>query len=164
MTTNKLNLKSLQSTLQLKGLMNILKLVLSFQLVLGLSSCSDFLNTSPMAITPETYFQNKAQVQSFLISVYAPLQDASIYGDNYVSKITAEDLGYYQRVAPVSSVICGSTNVSDPTLLSLWRSLYDGINRANMLLENIDTAMPASSDSVAREQYRSEARFLRAYL
>ncbi len=142
----------------------IIKIVLSLQFVLSLSSCSDFLNTTPMAITPETYFQDKAQVQSFLISVYAPLADAGFYGNNYSnSAITAEDLGYYQRVAPVSAVICGSTNVSDFTLSYLWRLLYDGINRSNMLLENIDRAMPASSDSLAREQYRSEARFLRAF-
>lgn len=163
MRNNSINLKRVLANDLKKVSENIFKYFMFLQLIISIGSCSDFLNTTPMAVTPDTYFQNKSQVQSFLISVYAPLMDASFYGDIYPSRITAEDLGYYQRVSPVLSVVCGSTNISDPALQSLWRTLYDGINRANMMLENIDRAMPGSADSTAREQYRAETRFLRAF-
>ena len=163
MITHIINSRSIQSPLSGKWQLNFIKILLSLQLVLCLSSCSDFLNTTPTTITKDNYFHDKSQVQSFLISVYSPLMTESFYGDAYLTKITADDLGYYNRAAPAMSVACVSTSISDPSLKSLWRTLYDGINRANMLLENIDRAIPASTDSAAREQYRSEARILRAF-
>jgi starch-binding outer membrane protein, SusD/RagB family len=139
------------------------KILLTLQLIFCFVSCSDFLDTTPTSVTPETYFNNKEEVKSFLTSVYAPLMAESFYGGDYAWKIAAEDLGYYARTAATGSVVSGSTNISDGALQSTWRILYDGINRANMMLENIDRAIPAAADSVVREQYRSETRFLRAF-
>lgn len=137
----------------------MLVLLLGFNFV----SCNNFLETSLTTVTPETYFQNKDQVKSFLISVHSPLMTEILYGSKYEWAIAAEDLGYYPRTSTYNSVVCAATSVSDPNLQSLWRILYDGINRSNLLLENIDRAIPAASDSTVREQYRSEARFLRAF-
>ncbi len=139
------------------------KIYLTVQLAFCLTSCSDFLNTTLLSVTPETYFSNKDGVKSFLISVYAPLMDAYFYGDYYQTRVAGEDLGFYYRSTATPSVVCGLTSVSDPTLQNLWRCLYDGINRSNMLLENIDHAMPDSVDATLREQYRAETRFMRAF-
>jgi len=133
------------------------------QLAFTVVSCNNFLDTTPTTVTPETYFQNKEQVKSFLISVYSPLMMEVLYGSKYEWAIAAEDLGYYPRTSTYNSVVCAATSVSDPNLQSLWRLLYDGINRSNLLLENIDRAIPSAADSTLREQYRSEARFLRAF-
>ena len=140
----------------------IIKIIMVLLLAFNFVSCN-FLETTPTTVTPETYFQNKDQVKSFLISVYSPLMIDPFYCSEYAWRVAAEDLGYYPRTAALNSVVCASTSVSDPTLQSIWRLLYDGINRSNMLLENIDRAIPAASDSTVREQYRSEARFLRAF-
>jgi hypothetical protein len=141
----------------------ILQKILILHIVIGFVSCSDFLETTPTSVTPETYFKNKEEVKSFLISVYAPLIAETFYGGDYAWQIAAEDLGYYSRTSATGSVVSGSTSISDVALQNTWRILYDGINRANMMLENIDRAIPAVADSAVREQYKSEARFLRAF-
>lgn len=141
----------------------IIQKILILNIVIGFVSCADFLETTPTSVTPENYFKNKEEVKSFLISVYAPLLSESFYGGEYSWKVAAEDLGHYSRHSATGWVVTGSTSISDGTLQNVWRILYDGINRANMLLENIDRAIPATTDSVIREQYRSETRFLRAF-
>jgi len=51
-------------------------------------------------------------------------------------------------------------NPSDTKLTEAWVAFYNGINRANMLLENIDKA---NMDPAKKEAARGEALFLRAY-
>jgi hypothetical protein len=58
-------------------------------------------------------------------------------------------------------LICNNANTSDPAVAALWYTLYSGINRANIFLENID-AVPDMNDDT-RKQYKAEARFLRAF-
>lgn len=126
------------------------------------SSCSDFLEKTPHTLTPETYFNSESELQLFLTGVYSPLMQEHFYGSNYpVANAGGDDLSFYQRSTPLNGIICNNANNSNAQITTFWRVLYDGINRANMLLENADKNpdIPVAS----RNRIKAEALFLRSF-
>lgn len=125
-------------------------------------SCSDFLDKTPHTLTPETYFNTESELQLFLTGVYSPLMQEKFYGTDYpLANAGGDDLSFYQRSSPVSGMICNNVNSSNTAIATFWRLLYDGINRANMLLENADknSTIPLAT----RDRVKAEALFLRSF-
>lgn len=138
-------------------------IIISLLVGLNLTSC-DFLEKDPTYTTPENYFKNEADAASWLTGTYAILGQSPFYGNEYLYLIGGDDLGHYggaNRGPNKSGLICNNANTSDPAVAALWYTLYAGINRANIFLENID-AVPDMNDET-RKQYKAEARFLRAF-
>lgn len=135
-------------------------------LILGafVSSC-DFLEKEPTKLTPEVYFNTSAEAESFLTGVYAILGQETFYGNNYLHLAGGDDMQHYggasTRAPMDKGLICANAVSSDPLVTGLWYTLYSGINRANMFLENIDRV--PDMDEKLKAQLTSEARFLRAY-
>ena len=127
------------------------------------SSCS-FLDKEPYKITPETYFQDEEQANTYLTGIYAIIGQSSFYGGDYMLLAGGDDLTCYAgstgRVS-TSGLICNLATTSDPAVTALWFTLYNGIERANYFIEQIDQMTNISN--AARAQYKSEARFLRAF-
>lgn len=128
-----------------------------------MASC-DFLEKEPYKITPENYFQNETEVSNFLTGIYANLSQTSFYGNDYMVLAGGDDLEFYGgstgRISN-TGLICNNTTTSDAAVTQFWADLYSGIERANMLLEHIDNVPSMSAEKTA--QYKSEARFLRAF-
>jgi hypothetical protein len=142
----------------MKTLKNI---VLSGLMLVSLSSCN-FLDKEPHTLTIETYFNTANELQTFLTGVYSPIMNEVFYGNWYPLYDTGgDDLTFYQRSSPATCMMCANTNSSDMYLTQLWRILYDGINRANILLENADRN--SSIDAATRNQVKAEALFLRSF-
>ena len=145
--------------------MKILKYTI-FTLAFGLTAAScNFLEKEPTKLTPEVYFNNATEAQSFLTGIYAILGQGSFYGESYLHLSGGDDLSNYggasTRAPMDKGLICANAVSSDPLVTGLWYTLYSGINRANMFLENIDR-VPDMDDKL-RAQLTSEARFLRAF-
>ena len=145
--------------------MKILKYTI-FTLAFGLTAVScNFLEKEPTKLTPEVYFNNATEAQSFLTGIYAILGQGSFYGESYLHLSGGDDLSNYggasTRAPMDKGLICANAVSSDPLVTGLWYTLYSGINRANMFLENIDR-VPDMDDKL-RAQLTSEARFLRAF-
>jgi len=131
-------------------------------LLLFWGSCSDFLDKTPHTLTPETYFNSESELQLFLTGVYSPLMQERFYGSDYpMSLAGGDDLSFYQRSTPVSGIICNNANSSNAAVTTFWRVLYDGINRANMLLENADKNPDIPQAS--RDRVKAEALYLRSF-
>ena len=138
-------------------------IIISLLVGLNLTSC-DFLEKDPTYTTPENFFKNEADAASWLTGTYAILGQSSFYGNEFLYLVGGDDLGHYggaNRGPNKSGLICNNANTSDPAVAALWYTLYSGINRANIFLENID-AVPDLNDDT-RKQYKAEARFLRAF-
>lgn len=132
-------------------------------LSLSTSSC-DFLDKEPTETTSGSYFKNETETESFLRGVYAILTQTSFYGNNYLFLARGDDLEAYGGAgrSPVTSgLCCNNATTSDPAVAAFWYSLYSGINRANILLENINDVPDLSEAN--RKVYTAEARFLRAF-
>lgn len=140
---------------------NIIKITLSCILLISFSAC-EFLDKQPHELTPETYFNNESELQLFLTGVYSPLGQESFYGNYYpLYNSGGDDLSFFQRANPAQSIICANANNTNEFVTSFWRVLYDGINRANILLENVDRNTEITE--VYRNQVRAEAQFLRGF-
>ena len=133
---------------------------------LTLGSC-DFLEKEPYELVPETYFNNAAEANSFLISVYSPLASQQFYGNYYMHLVGGSDLEHFggaRNAYSSGAIACNNATASSPLFSYLWGTLYQGVDRACTFLENIDKVPDGEISDVVREQYRSEARFLRAFL
>lgn len=128
-----------------------------------MASC-EFLEKEPYKIVPENYFKTEAEAQAFLTGTYANLGQPTFYGNSYMVLVGGDDLEFYGgstgRISD-TGLICNNTTTSDAAVTNFWFNLYNGIERANIFLEELDK-VPGISDK-NRLQYKSEARFLRAF-
>ncbi len=126
-----------------------------------MTSCS-FLDTNPEDfVTPENSYKTEADVKMALNGIYATLAETSLYGNNMLGRMgLSADLGYESYSTDVGTVGDYDVSPSDAKILAYWRELYDGINRANLLIENIDRA---DIEEKLRDSYLGQALFLRAY-
>lgn len=128
-----------------------------------MASC-EFLEKEPYKIVPENYFKTEAEAQAFLTGTYANLGQSTFYGNSYMVLVGGDDLEFYGgstgRISD-TGLICNNTTTSDAAVTNFWFNLYNGIERANIFLEELDK-VPGISDK-NRLQYKSEARFLRAF-
>lgn len=129
-------------------------------LLISLSSCNKFLEEVPTDfVAPENYYTNEKEVFSALAGVYDILGKSSVYGRYLFFEYDISDQGF-MYVSSTQDIGLFNYDIGDSKLLETWSTLYEGINRANLLLENIDKADMASN---LREVYRGEALFLRGY-
>lgn len=145
--------------------MNKIKFIILFVCTcLAVTSC-DFLEKDPTKLTPEVYFNNEAEASAFLTGVYGPLISQNLYGgEMYMHQVAGDDLAHYGGGRPAYSngaISCRNATASSTPFSNIWYTLYVGIDRANTFLEHIDNT-PEINDRT-RAQYKSEARFLRAY-
>lgn len=130
--------------------------------VLG-TSCKKLLDTTPTDfLSPVNYYKNEKQLNFALAAVYDVMGDAGFYKQIYTARMANEgDDGFYFRNTVVSGVQVYNFSPTDNDVQNLWQSLYDGINRANMLLANLPGATEVADS--AKTRIKGEALFLRGY-
>ncbi len=142
--------------------MKSVKNISFFLLSLYMISCNKFLDTQPLDFsTPQSFYSTESQIEAALVAVYDPLGSANLYGNNLIADFQLPN----DECTPNSSSVNNGPVVnifdaSDPKIAATWATLYAGIDRANLLLENIDKP---SMDSISRNAIKGEALFLRAY-
>lgn len=143
--------------------MKTIRIFILLTAVLAVTSCS-FLDKEPTRTTSGNYFKNESEAESFLRGVYAILTQTAFYGGEYFYLTGGDDTEHYGgpgRSPYSKGLICNNANTGDPDVAAFWYVLYSGINRANILLENIDK-VPGIGEA-NRKLYTAEARFLRAF-
>lgn len=131
--------------------------------LLSLGSC-DFLDKEPTSATSDTYLKTETEASSFLNGIYAILTQQSYYGGNYFYLVGGDDLEHFGGAnrAPLNGgLICNNATSSDSYVASFWYTLYAGVNRANILLSQIEDIKDMKPANLKR--YTAEARFLRAF-
>ena len=131
--------------------------------LLSLGSC-DFLDKEPTSATSDTYLKTETEAASFLTGIYAIITQQSYYGGNYYYLVGGDDLEHYggaNRAPMNGGLICNNATSSDSYVASFWYTLYAGVNRANILLDQINDIQGMNAANLKR--YTAEARFLRAF-
>ncbi len=130
--------------------------------VVACSTSCDFLDVELQgAMTEESYYQNVDQLQEALNGVYAVLNDGNLYADAMLGRMgLSADIGYEYYKKDANTVGYYQASTGDTRILGYWRACYQGINRANMLLENLDKADGAQAE---KNRIKGEALFLRGY-
>ncbi|ADY51666.1 RagB/SusD domain protein [Pseudopedobacter saltans DSM 12145] len=127
------------------------------------SGCEKFLDVKPQDIlAPEAYYETEKDLEHSLAGIYDVLGNNVLYGGQILFNYALDgDDGYCSRVSTTTGPMLYDFTSSDPFVTNHWNTLYIGINRANLLLENIDSNPSISKD--IRNRVRGEASFLRAY-
>ncbi|HEY0670190.1 MAG TPA: RagB/SusD family nutrient uptake outer membrane protein, partial [Sphingobacteriaceae bacterium] len=109
-------------------------------LLAPLSGCKKFLATEPTDfLSPVTYYENEEQLKFAIAGVYDILGQNAVYGTRLISRMNMEaDEGYYVTATVTTGTQANDYTASDPDIENLWAALYNGINRANVVLENVD--------------------------
>ena len=124
-------------------------------------ACSLLDTESQDFIDPKKYYKTEEQLQSALNGVYATLAQTSLYGAMMLGRMgLSADIGYEAYTVDEGTVGYYDVNPADSKIRNYWRDLYDGIGRANLLLENIGNP---EMDEADRDNIRGQALFLRAY-
>lgn len=140
------------------------------------TSCSDkFLEVQPKAALANTVLQNKVGINSLLIGAYSLLdgwataegayRSYQSSGDNWVYGSVASDDAYKGTIAgdqpPISLIEQGNIQSDNIYFRGKWRGMYDGIARANDVLQNLPMAKDISE--AESKQIVAESRFLRGH-
>jgi len=133
----------------------------------ALGSCSeDFVTINPKGkFDTSTYFSNEQQCYAALIGTYDPLRKNTGGFENLVAMLNAGSDDFYAGGGN-SSDGNGIQNFSTHSLTSInipgsfWNDHYQGISRANLLLNKLPAA---SMDDAVRARFAAEAKTLRAF-
>ncbi|MEQ9441723.1 MAG: RagB/SusD family nutrient uptake outer membrane protein [Cyclobacteriaceae bacterium] len=130
--------------------------------LLVLLSCLIFICCEDLDLAPDTavsssnYFRNEEELQVGLNAVYE--KSSFKFDEEFWS-----DDGHNRGGAGVNNEISRATiNSSSPIPQGYWIDIYEGVKRANVLLDNMENV----SDDISEEAFNrieGEARALRAY-
>ncbi|MGF6928702.1 hypothetical protein QFZ48_004202 [Chitinophaga sp. W2I13] len=126
------------------------------------SACNKFLDTKPEDfVTPENYFNTEADLERALNGVYNRLIDnfGRMYSRGLYSFLAISDDFFYKNIT-VNNLKVMDFDAGQLDVGKLWEVAYQGIDRANLLLENVDKP---KMDEKKRAAIKGQALFLRAY-
>lgn len=135
--------------------------ILLIALFLG-SSC-DILDKDPDFTVPENYYKTEEDLQKALNGVYNRLIDSNgrMYSKGLFSFFTISDESFYKNISTTSMNL--RVHAMDATNIDIgrfWETLYEGINRSNLLLYNMKDM---ELDTSNKKAIKGEALFMRAY-
>jgi tetratricopeptide (TPR) repeat protein len=142
--------------------MNYIKYVSLTVIVLFLGGCDDdFLEkTPPDRLLEEGFINSEERVELAVNGVYQQLQVSDLYGD-YLPKFLGVPSGeiLLSNTQPLA-LNNFSFDASDTYMLNIYAALYQGIKRANTV---INEAPAVEMDEALKGRYIAEAKFLRAF-
>lgn len=131
-------------------------------LLLSFSSCKKFLETKPTDFLSTTnYYNTEDELNSARAGVYNNVGASTIWGHyaNYLLGWQA-DVSYMNRLT-LNGPFNYNYSGADPYMNGCWNVLWDGVNRANVLLANLDKNPEIAQ--AFRDKIRGEMLFLRGY-
>ncbi|HEX6132442.1 MAG TPA: RagB/SusD family nutrient uptake outer membrane protein [Longimicrobiales bacterium] len=130
-----------------------------------LAACDSPLDTNPTAsIDADEALTTQRGIELGLNGAYRGLQDGDLYGNVHMvyPDLYVDNLEFTGTFQTDREVFLRNISTSNTQVLNTWEESYDGINRANNLLDAIPNVSGMAADLQAR--YRGEALFIRSLL
>ncbi len=127
-------------------------------------SCEKKLDLVPTDfLAPANYYETRVQMEAALAGVYDALLNRFTYSEEYQYAFTSgtDENATNQRINNFDIPAHYNATSASVYIGGFWQQLYVGVNRANLLLQNIDK--PTDLTAEQRNFIRGEAMFLRAY-
>lgn len=136
-------------------------LTIASLLTLGvMNSCTDDLLDlrPPYELLIEDAIENEEDVYRFLIGAYTKISSTSMYGSNlfFYGDLLGDKIFRTNSLTVFTSLVQMSYGPSNPDDINFYRSAYDVIQNANMVINN---ELP---DTDTNKQYKADAKMLRA--
>lgn len=128
---------------------------------LCMTSCS-FLDKNPDFVTPDAWYKTEQEMQLALNGVYNRLIDTNgrMYSKGLFSYFMISDESFYLKQFSTNNIRVQIMDAAHLDIGRLWEVLYEGVNRANLLIASIAAV---GSDTETKEHIMGEALFLRGY-
>ncbi len=153
--------------------MKKLKLYILAIAICSFASCADELDLAPLdRVTPDTFYKTRADFDGAIFASYSSLQD--FYG---TSTETLGETGEYWKISMIitddAEVDANSPDTKtraadnlqvtsvDVAFQAVFGEIYEGILRANLVLENLDLENELTAED--KTVLNAEAKFLRAF-
>lgn len=135
-------------------------------LILASSSCTDDILDlkDPNRLTPDNFYQTKEDAYAAVAAAYSPLQKSGLYGRNvqYVCGWRSDEAQSTSETVKMEengvAVALFTNNASDAMAAQMWRDMYNGVFRANMVLDKIPSI---DMEESLKNRMMGEAYFLR---
>jgi len=130
--------------------------------MLSAVSCTKILETEPTDfLSPETYFTTKQQAETALTGVYSVLgEPGGFLFHDPTNLIDGNDESYFPRATQTLGLAVNTISPEHVDVNNLWSGLYDGVNRANVLIRNLENGSINPQDA---NPILGEALTLRAF-
>lgn len=137
--------------------------LLALSTLTGFVGCKKFLDKVPTDfISPENYFKTESDVMTALAGVYDIMGKTNTYSRTLIFENDISDEGFNSLSSTPIDLSFNNFDASHGSINGMWNLFYQGINRANMFLQNIDNA-DLVMDANKRKAAKGEALFLRGY-
>lgn len=133
------------------------------------SSCDDILTEEPTNFyDADSYFTSPSRVEKAVLAVYSTFSELDTYGqyvmvydcDTDISHVKGADKGHVAR--DLGHYFAGPTNA---WLEATWKRYYEGIDRANTILDNYHKVVVNNEDEkVLLDLLVAETKFLRGLI
>lgn len=136
-----------------------MKKYILFLAIAGLmSSCYDLDQFPHNQLSSATFWKTESHAHQGMVAMYATLRNENAFGAYYNTDALSElALDYNNWQMP--AIIKGTYTDRTGFIQSKWQTSYDGIFKANLLLQNIDNVTMSDEKKAI---YKGEARFIRA--
>ncbi len=147
--------------------MKIKNIFLAGLVLLGMSSCNDFLDVDAESKYDNEYvFSQKTEINRALNGVYAQLMSGDTYGSSYLSTFCLNsdvDMSISSNeVATDNSYRRFDCNSMGGDINKYWTASYKGIEYANNFIHNLQKSPLFSTDDQEIMQMLGEAKVIRA--
>lgn len=122
------------------------------------SSCYDLDVYPEDQLSSGTFFQTQDHADQIMMGVYSQMQSDDIFGRQFGLDCLG-GIGSGYDPASYAVIGRGTYNSTSGLVTGKFKNLYEGIARANILLQNVDRC--DMSDEL-KLRYKAEARFMRA--
>lgn len=121
------------------------------------NSCYDLERYPADKLSSGTFFKTQSHADQAMMAVYSTMQYNDVFGLQFsMDCLGGLAMGYDN--AAYQSFQRGIYDITNSWVLNKWKYLYEGISRANIILQNVDKC--DMSDAL-KAQYKGEARFMR---
>ena len=133
-------------------------ILVAFAMTISLSGCYDLDRVPADQLSSKQFYKNEEHAKEAMMAVYSQMQNDNVFGLQFsMDGLGGIAMGYdppsYQTFQR------GTYDVKNDWVLNKWKNLYEGIARANGVLQNVDRCQMADELKV---QYKAEAKFMRA--
>lgn len=148
----------------MKNFKNKLILLGSAFSIVFITSCEDFLSTSPESfMTPEEFLNSRSWAESSLSGVYKTFHSEYYQFDMFINGDVTADLAYAGGDNNANFEIDDlKVTPTNGNVARDWRYLYEAIGTTNAFLSKIDSIQDESFSQVDKDKMKGEVMFVRA--
>jgi hypothetical protein len=140
---------------------NINCLIISLVFLMIFSGCYELDRYPNDKLSAGTFWQTKEHADQAMAGLYSVLQSNYVFGIVFGLDCLS-DIGTGYDGASYDVIARGTYTATTDQVTGKWKTLYEGIARANLVMQNIGNIAEDEMSTELKTEYIAEARFMRA--